>query len=166
MILSITPALVVASNVPAQFSYLANHSPFGLSGASSPGRAPLADPLEFRAVLEENGKHYFSVLETNSQRSTWVELNNSANGISVKNYSPTENTVSVEYRGLSLVLPLKGGRISLVSAADVTPPSLPQPASKADQEYGDQPFRIGHVVEEMQLREAVRQKTPLSSSGS
>ncbi len=132
---------------------------------SSPALATSPDSLEFRAVLEENGQHYFSVFEINSKHSTWVGLNDSSNGISVKNYSPSENTVSVEYRGLSLVLPLKGGRISPSNAAVVAPPSFAQSVSKTDPEYDDQPFRIGHVAEEMEIREAVHQKAPLSNSG-
>ena len=156
--LSAACTLAAGSTLPAQLSGLVQRSPFGTAAVAPSSTVAASDPLEFRAILEEEGRHYFSLFEPASKRSIWVGLNDPQDEISVKRYSPEENTVRVDYHGSPLTLSLKGAPKRFPTASMMASPSSTSSASETTNEYDDQPFRIGHVAEELEIREAVRQK--------
>ncbi len=134
---------------------LLDRSPFGIPETKNVGDALIGNALEFRGILEENGSPIFSIFEITPRRSTWVGLNNSANGISIKSYDAATMTITVVYQEKHLTLPLKGG-VAWVRSAPSTPTRAPQPTPALDTSYHDQPFRLGHVAEETAIRRAVR----------
>jgi hypothetical protein len=150
-----------AANVSEKFDLLVSHSPFGKADSAS-GLAPAAtNPLEFRAVLEEPRYRLFSLFETSRHRSAWVEIGKPEEGIVVKEFDEGKLTIEVEYLGKLLTLPLKGAipqRRVLVTA----PTAPPITTETTDPEYHDRPFRIGHVLEEVEIRHAVRAQASVS----
>jgi len=132
---------------------LLNHSPFGNPPANSQPTGPSNQPIEFRAVLEEHGKRIFSIYETTTHRSTWVELGRAQDGFKVETYDHTKQCVTVIYQGKTLSLPLTSAarKILPVQVAE-----LPKAEIQEAAEFHDQPFRIGHVADELQIRRSVR----------
>jgi hypothetical protein len=147
--------LATAVNLRPAFSGLLDNSPFGRS-ASPVTMEKAADPIEFRAVLDENNIRYFSLFDGTARRSIWLVLNSTVNEITAREYNPATMTISVEYRGKPLSLPLKGAKGQMWTArVESAPRSRTAPT---EMEYGDRPFRIGHVLEEAEIRQAVRQE--------
>ena len=121
-------------------------------------------PLEFRAVLEENGQLFFSLFETTARRSLWIKLSAQGSDISAEKYDASAGMLTVNYHGITLTLALKGSSFPNQVASPVrqNSPDKAQPvATEAtiDSPYHDRPFRVGHVVEEMHIRQAMRDDT-------
>jgi hypothetical protein len=142
---------------------LLSNSPFGASRTNATG-SNAAEPLEFRAVLEENGSKFFSIYETVTRRSIWVELNDAVNGFSVKSYDAERFGVTVEYQGRPLTLTLK--RAPAVAQAlqpgPMGPGALPNAA--VNQVVAGAPLdqqRLQQIQEEIRRRRALRQPTPV-----
>jgi hypothetical protein len=153
--LGFLPSLAMAGNVPNAFNGLLDNSPFGRS-VSPVAVEKTGDPIEFRAVSEENNTRYFSLFDVTARRSIWLVLNSTVSEITAREYDPATMAISVEYRGKTLSLPLKGAKGQTSPAtAEVTRQS---PTIPIETKYGDRPFRIGHVHEEAEIRQAVRQE--------
>jgi hypothetical protein len=162
-LLALTPSLLLADQgARDRFVGLMNNSPFGRPAISQPKDAAVGDPLEFRAVLEERGSRFFSIYETTARRSVWVDLHESVNGFSVRAYDEEHACVIVEYQGKTLTLPLKGAASVARNKALATPSEIARPAIKT--QTSDQPFRIGHVADEIAIRQAVRQDAAAPST--
>jgi hypothetical protein len=153
-----------ATTVSKQFSGLLSNSPFGKPAVDPADTSVIVDKLEFRAVLEEKNGRYFSFFEVSPKRSTWVGMNERVNEILVREYDAGKMTIRVDYHGESLTLPLKGGKRLAWTAAS-TPTPAPRAAPAEDSSYHDRPFRIGHVSEEMEIRDAVRQRATPPTNG-
>jgi hypothetical protein len=115
------------STEKANLNGLVTNSPFGSakSGVSSAGNG--GDPFEFRAVLGEDKEVLFSIYETATRRSNWVELNDPVNGFAVKSYDPAKESITVDYQGKSLTLAIK--RAPAVAQVMQQPPQPQQPPS-------------------------------------
>jgi hypothetical protein len=150
---------------PDKLNSLLNNSPFGSSKAGGQVVGTGADqPLEFRAVLEEGGNKLYSIYDPATHRSTWVGLNDPANGFSVKTYDAGHENITVDYQGKTLTLAIK--RAPAVAQAPIqTMPSAvpysgpipsnggvvgPGPASPMDQQ------RLIQIQEEIRRRRALR----------
>lgn len=146
---------------------LLSNSPFGQSRAGAAGGGATGDPLEFRGVLEENGNKLFSIYETGTHHSTWVELNDSVNGFSVKSYNPANETLSVEYQDRPLTLAIKRAAPVAQAAQFQAPPGVmaPTPANPTGQ-VGQSPVdqqRLQQIQEEIRRRRALRQQASPTS---
>ena len=138
---------------------LLGNSPFGQPKINAVTSATI--PLEFRAVLEENGHLFFSLFETPARRSLWIKLHAQGPDISAEKYDASAGMLTVNYHGSTLTLPLKGSSF----VAQIVSPVIQNKSDNAlpvaneaaiDSPYHDRPFRVGHVVEEMHIRQAVR----------
>lgn len=111
----------------ASLETLVSNSPFGnvtaTASASGAGRT-----LEFRGVLVDTGETFINLYETSTARSMWVGLNQSGPVAVVKAYHESNDTITVEYQGRELILPLKQARVGLlppIPATGQSSPSIP-----------------------------------------
>jgi len=130
---------LVSSNVRAEIDLqgLVTHSPFGEGKAGASGER--TGSLEFRGYYVDNGITYFSIYNPSSKSSVWVaegETSTSPFAVSVKNFDPEKNTVTLESAGQSMRLSLHEAVIVKMElpAIPTTPPSgnngaNPQPAT-------------------------------------
>lgn len=149
----------VASNAPDRLGGLLANSPFGTSRTGAPGSGT-SEPLEFRAVLEENGNRIFSIYETATHRSSWVDLNDPVNEFSVKEYDAAHDSVTVEYQGKPLKLALKRAA-PVVSAAPVTLPGNVAPPPNRNVpvvQVQVAPQQLQQIRDEINRRRALRQQ--------
>jgi len=82
---------------------LVTHSPFGES-KTGPGGERVGS-LEFRGYYVDNGITYFSIYNSSSKSSVWVaqgETSTSPFAVSVKNFDPEKNAVTLESNGQSM----------------------------------------------------------------
>ncbi|HEY4245443.1 MAG TPA: hypothetical protein VGM64_01240 [Lacunisphaera sp.] len=98
-----------AAAAPAKMdlSGLVNNSPFGTLRSGGAGGNASTEPFEFRAILEENNNKFFSIYETATRRSNWVELNDPVNGFSIKSYDAGKQAITVDYQGKAMTLAIK-----------------------------------------------------------
>lgn len=146
--------LAAVTGASDPFSGLRDNSPFDPPGTKAVA-APADDALEFRGMVMETGGSFFSIYDKASHRSTWVESNNPANGLSVKRYDAAHESVIVEYQGKPVTLSLKRATVTLIPPTPAPPdPASPSQAAVADS--APRPFRIGHVAEEVARRQGLR----------
>ena len=136
------------------FQGLLSRSPFGTTGTNQSAMTPTDQPLEFHAVLEENGRKLFSIYERTPRRSSWVDLNQPVDGFIIREYDDAKESIAVVYQGKSLTLFLKGAKPHF-QTSELAP--VQKPTNHAANEYYDKPFRLGHVLEEKMIRDAMRQ---------
>ena len=86
---------------------LVTRSPFGEGKAGAGGQR--TGSLEFRGYYVDNGITYFSIYNPSSKSSVWVaqgETSTSPFAVSVKNFDPDKNAVTLESNGQSMNLSL------------------------------------------------------------
>jgi hypothetical protein len=86
---------------------LVTHSPFGEGKAGAGGQR--TGSLEFRGYYVDNGITYFSIYNPSSKSSVWVaqgETSTTPFAVSVKNFDPEKNAVTLESNGQSMNLSL------------------------------------------------------------
>jgi hypothetical protein len=146
---------------------LVTNSPFGSPKSGVTTGSNGGEPFEFRAVLEENNSKFFSIYETATRRSNWVELNDPVNGFAVKSYDAAKESITVDYQGKSITLAIK--RAPAVAQVMQQPPQpMPGPngiippqgnpaaqAGQAGPTAVDQQ-RIQQIQEEIRRRRALR----------
>jgi hypothetical protein len=158
--------LAGAGTPPDKMSGLLSNSPFGSAKSGVAGGTAGGEALEFRAFLGENGSKFFSIYETATKRSNWVELNDSVNGFSVKGYDAAKESITVEYQGKTMTLAIK--RAPAVAQVMQQPPqpmpgpgptgvmpSANNPSGQAGPTTVDQQ-RIQQIQEEIRRRRALR----------
>ncbi len=111
-----------ASAAPSDLDGLLSDSPFGMpaSATTASANSPAA-PLEFRSVMVEGDTVYFSVFEASSKTSLWVRLDEPGNAFKVKTYDSKQETVTVDYAGRSLILPLTRAKAVATAAQTGSP---------------------------------------------
>jgi len=156
--------LAGATAQPEKINGLLNNSPFGQSRAGTAAAAGSGDPLEFRAVLEDKGSMMFSIYDTVARRSTWVPLKDSSNGFAVNDYDAAKESITVDFHGRVMTLPIK--RAPMVAVAQGPRPNMPggpagaisslppgmAPGSPVDQQ------RMQQIQEEIRRRRALREQ--------
>ena len=132
----------VASDQPEKFSGLLKKPPFG--GPASPGLLAGSEPVEFRAVVEEHGHRYFSIFETATRRSTWIDPDRPVDGIAVKSFDAEHSNVTIDYRGTELSLPIQRARSSDNPGSSAAPREGKPPRSRqvGDPRYNPVVMRI------------------------
>src|ERR1700694_153274 len=122
-----------AASTPDRFGGLLANSPFGSPRAGAPGSGT-SEPLEFRGVLEENGNRIFSIYETATHRSNWVDLNDPVNEFSVKDYDAAHDSVTVEFQGNPLKLALKRAAPVVAATTGALPGNIAPPSTQNAQD--------------------------------
>lgn len=174
--------LIGAGPVPAapekekmDLNGLVTNSPFGSAKSGAAVGNNGNQPLEFRSYLEESNSKFFSIYDTNTHRSMWVELNDPVNGFSVKSYDAAKQTITIDYQGKPMTLaitrapaavqvfqppaqatPQQPGPNGMVQQPPVGQPGQAVPAgpSAVDQQ------RIQQIQEEIRRRRALRSQGP------
>jgi len=156
--------LAAASLSADKLNGLLNNSPFGASRSNAVAGTGMGDPVEFRAVLEEGGKQFYSIYEAATKRSTWMELNDPVNGMSVKSYDVAHDTVTVDFHGKSMSLAIKRAAPVAQAAQIAQTTNIPGAMGPGNQLTQGGPGtlesqqRIQQVQEEIRRRRALRQQ--------
>ena len=109
---------------------LAQDSPFlPPSGAQSPGM-PSSGQFEFRSLVVEDGRLYFSVYDSSKQRSEWVTLDETGGPFVARRYDEAKDTLTIEVNGETQTLTLKESRVHGTDNAPSGPPA-PLPTNNA-----------------------------------
>jgi hypothetical protein len=152
------------------YSTLLSNSPFAPVG---PGAAAGGDKsVEFRGMFTEQNNTYFSILDTATQKSAWVGMNETGHPFVVRSYNASNDTVTVELGGHNVNLALKHAAVQLAAAT----PKPAAPAPNGGPEGGPQrngrwmqnvmgadgrpdPKRMEAFIEEMRRRRAQRMQS-------
>lgn len=167
--------VVAADSASAgKLSGLVTNSPFGTGRSGAVNGGSNGEPFEFRAVVEENGNKFFSIYETATKRSNWVEVNDPVNGFSVKGYDAGKETITIDYQGKAMTLAIK--RAPAVAQVMQQPMTLPAPNGMP--QTGNNPSaqampgpsavdqqRIQQIQEEIRRRRALRNQSALPGAG-
>lgn len=143
-----------AAAAPDKLGGLLANSPFGLSRAGATGSSA-SEPLEFRAVLEENGNRIFSIYDNTTHQSNWVDLNDPVKDFSVKEYDAENGSVTVEYQGKALKLALKRAAPVAMPAGGTAPGNRPVQVAQTQVA----PQQLQQIRDEINRRRALRQQT-------
>lgn len=162
---------------------LVANSPFGSAKSGSAMGSNGNEPFEFRSVVYENNSQFFSIYDTNTHRSTWVELNDPVNGFSIKSYDAAKESITVDYQGKAMTFAIKRAPAAtqIFQPPQQQPTPMPGPNGVVQQQPGvaqpgqvspsgpsavDQQ-RIQQIQEEIRRRRALRSQaaTPNGTPG-
>lgn len=96
--------------------------PEGYRSPKKPVEPPKPSPVaqfELRSIMVLNGVHTFSLYDTKTKKGFWIDLNETVEGVSISDYSKSDESVNVRSGGYSRRLKLKEAQIV---ALKVTPP--------------------------------------------
>ena len=115
-----------AARADVDLQGLVTRSPFGEGKTGAGGER--VGSLEFRGYYVDNGITYFSIYNPSSKSSVWVaqgEASTSPFAVSVKNFDPEKNAVTLESNGQSMRLALHESVIVKMElpAIPATPPA-------------------------------------------
>jgi len=145
--------LLLCLNIPLHpegFESLLRSSPFGQPAVDTAGGSAV-QPLEFRGVMIEGGKQYFSIHETKTRKSMWIGVNESGQPYQLRDYDEARGILKVEYQGSLLALSLKNAVI-VVSSPENAKPATPDINSAAPSPSPNP--RIRQLAEEAARRRA------------
>jgi hypothetical protein len=116
----------LAARADVDLQGLVTRSPFGEGKTGAGGER--VGSLEFRGYYVDNGITYFSIYNPSSKSSVWVaqgEASTSPFAVSVKNFDPEKNAVTLESNGQSMRLALHESVIVKMElpAIPATPPA-------------------------------------------
>lgn len=175
--------LALSAAARAAVEELVRNSPFVPPGNASAAAAPEGGGLELRSIMTSGQAAQFSIYDATTKRATWVSLNDKGNNpdLVVKNYDANTETVSVDYRGRPLTLPLQRAKIAVlpVSALPMAampmlalppagatlatvpapPPSALVKTVKVNPTPAEEAQRLQAVVEEIRRRRELREQT-------
>ena len=104
-VIIVDPAVQIA-RASGSLQELMERSPFGGAEAGPAANPAAEQPLQFRGVMEERGKRIFSIYDPAAHRSCWVNLNEPTYGFSVISYDEANLSVTVDFCGNRLTLPI------------------------------------------------------------
>ena len=123
--------LATAEGLAADLGTLTANSPFA-PVASAQASANTAQPLEYRGYyVQESGKPRFNLYDQATQKSTWVEQDETGQPITIRSYDAANDTVVVDWKGKNLNLTLKRAKVQLAAAKP--PEAIPQGQGAAGQ---------------------------------
>lgn len=142
---------------------LAANSPFAPPEGAT---AVAADnqPLELRGILADGEGYRFSIYDPVKKSGQWVRLNEPGHDFTVKTHDVGRDTITLDYQGRRLTLPLRAGKVVAVSEMSRGPRPAPGgsglgPVPKAA--TAEESARFNRAVEEINRRRALREKGPL-----
>ena len=155
---------------------LTTESPFLPAGAPAAAATENAG-LEFRGVMVTNQGPVFLIVDPTApaKKGVWVRLNETGRDFSVKNYDAQSDTVSVDFRGRLLPLPLVKSKVGssgmpMPSMAGTTPggqPPIAGPISPVvlNPTPADEARRLEAVTQEVLRRRQLRQQAAAAPGG-
>lgn len=147
---------------------LATNSPFlPPQGAAQAGPAQNA-PLQFGGYIETAEGMLFRVIDPARKTGVWVKMNerDPTLDVAVRQHDPSQNTLTVEHQGRSIVL---AGRESKVASSGNAPQPVPMPAATnvapavtqsvvVNPTPADEQRRLEAVAAEVARRRALREQ--------
>lgn len=160
--------LATVGCLAADLGTLATNSPFA-PVASAQAAANTTQPLEYRGYyVQESGKPRFNLYDPATQKSTWVEQDETGQPITIRSYDAANDTVVVDWKGKNLNLTLKRAKVQLAAAkppeviqqapgapGQAQPPDGNFPAVRGPDGKPD-PQRMQAVLEEIRRRRSMR----------
>jgi hypothetical protein len=152
---------------------LAPTSPF-LPPEGATAAAAENQPLELRGIIFDGGGYRFSVYDPTRHTGQWVRLNEPGHEFTVKTHDASRDTVTVDFQGRVLTLPLHTAKVVGLALPD--PTAGPRPTGgtpgtgpvlrAATSGTGPMPkaatpeeaARFNRAVEEINRRRALREK--------
>jgi len=125
-------ALTVLGSARAEPASLRNNSPFvpPAAGPAAPAENQALATIEFTGFFVLGSKPSFSLRDTATNRSFWIDLSQTVEGLTATAYDADTHTVTITGRGGVRTLGLKEARIVSAPAIPATPP-LPAPVPAA-----------------------------------
>ena len=118
--------------------------------------------LELRSVLSEGDGVRFSLFDVGAKQSFWVHLNEPGKPVLAREYDRATETLSVEFNGRQLKVPLK--KAKLVARNDHAVPeaakgvaAVPLPATVAPARPAEEVQRMQRITDEVRNRRIARQ---------
>lgn len=148
---------------------LLTNSPFGQARAAGSQETPGA-AWEFRGVAEEAGEVWYSLFDTTAKRSVWVRQGQTPPGLAIRTFDASTLTLSLDYQGKSLVLPIKRAPqvvqpmpqlpspTGVVGGPMPVPNAGPGPGQILNANSPADAQRIQQVTDEIRRRRALRQQ--------
>lgn len=162
--LGLAPGLAVQAA-----SSLSPKSPFLPADGSQMAGSTQATPLELRGILVDAGGYRYSIYDPARHTGQWVRLNESGHDFTVRTHDITGDSITLEYQGRVLTLPLRTAKVAGVTVPALAdglatgprpiagPPGtgagpVPQPPTP------EETARYNRAVEEIARRRALREK--------
>jgi len=145
---------------------ISTRSPF-LPTASDQGAAPeiqAPSNIEWCGIMEMNGERYFGLSETDKERSAWLRINEESRGFTVRSFSESGPTLTVQFKGQNYTLRMKLVTVGALPAgsfpvagrpAIVLPPGS-NPNDPTQVSDPDQEKRLAAVAAEVRRRRVMR----------
>ncbi|MFH1497457.1 MAG: hypothetical protein ABII82_06485 [Verrucomicrobiota bacterium] len=155
----------------ADLQPLLDNSPFGRPPVAESTTVPAAEaPLEFRSLIVEDGRRYFSVFDPSAQRGHWVAEDDADNqsGITVSSYDDEAHRLVVSHGGRTYELLLK--QANILAGAVPAPVALTNNGNNHDRgrptvnNVADA-RRLEAVAAEVRRRRALRQAAAANATG-
>lgn len=102
---------------------LISRSPFGGAAQAVAAVPEGGTTLEFRGLVVMDQRTFFRIDEPARNRGAWLALGQAENGVLVKHHDPVGETITVEFRGQTQVLPWRAGQV-VNAPADMPPPGV------------------------------------------
>jgi hypothetical protein len=120
-------------------------------------------PLELRGIMVDGSGYRFSVYDPTRHTGQWVRLNEGGRDFTVKAHNVAGDSITLEYQGRVMTLPLRSAKVVGVAIADpmagprpnavvVGGGPVPQPPT------AEEAARYKRAVEEINRRRAAREK--------
>ncbi|MBL9212839.1 MAG: hypothetical protein JNL92_20425 [Opitutaceae bacterium] len=161
-------ALAAGLEVRAQ---LAAKSPFIAGPAAGGTVAAENNPLEFRGYMETAGGIQYRLYDPAKKSGIWVKLNerNADLGVVAKQHDSAKETLTIEYQGKTLTLPVRKAKVvSSGNVAQAAPPAaapvqsnVPAAVTQAvvlNPTPADEQRRLDAVAAEVARRRALREQ--------
>lgn len=118
--------------------------------------------LELRSVLADGNSFRFSLFDTTTKQSFWVQLNQAGKPALAREYDQAGEVLSVDFNGKQLKVPLKKAKlvaknVPTVPEAAKGPVSSPLPVAIAPARSTDEVQRMQKITEEVRSRRLARQ---------
>jgi hypothetical protein len=146
---------------------LAGESPF-LPAATNTDAAPTQDTqIELRGIMTVGDATMFSIYDSAHHNSVWTHLNETGREFVVRNYDASRDTVTVDFQGRVLTLPLHTAKVVSAPvnipqmATGIRPPPAPQPIGGPvvlNPTPADEQRRLEAIAAEVNRRRMIRQQ--------
>jgi len=150
---------------------LAAKSPFTAAPATGAAAAAENTPLEFRGYMEMAGGVQYRLYDPAKKSGIWVTLNarNADFGVVAKQHDSAKETLTIEYQGKTLTLPVRKAKVvSSGNAGQAVPPAavpvqanVPAAVTQAvvlNPTPADEQRRLDAVAAEVARRRALREQ--------
>lgn len=161
LLLGVGLALSVSQS-QADFN-ISTQSPFLPRAGSGINTTTENSPVELRGILKSEGGPLFGLYDPVKKQAGWVKVNEAGKDfpVTVKNYDPANEAVTVEYQGRVLNLALPSAKISaapvMAMAGPPRPVQAPGQPVVAQAPSADDTRRLEAVAAEVARRRQARQ---------